>query len=184
MLLTYAGIGTRKTSKEEEEFIKKIAKKLSEKFIVLSGNAQGSDLAWQQGSEGKCVIMLPWLSFNKNYYDVKNSLDYYDVGSNSIGREYAKKFHPNYSALDKYGKMFMCRNTFQILGYDKYPQVSFVVFCANEIDGKVFGGTAQAIRIARSMDIPTFNIRSKTFREDFTKYMKEKTYEQPRNPLN
>ena len=53
----------------------------------------------------------------------------------------------------------MCRNTHQILGYKEFPRVSFVVYCANESCGIVSGGTSQAVKIARDMGIPTFNIR-------------------------
>ncbi len=54
----------------------------------------------------------------------------------------------------------MARNWHQIVGYDSYPPVSFVVCCANESNGEVIGGTGQACRIAKDFNIPIFNIRN------------------------
>lgn len=159
-MICYAGIGSREITSEEAHKILVISSKLSKKFVVYSGNADGSDVLFQQGSNGNCVIYLPWDGFNLEEYDYRKSVAYYDVGDTNIGNEYARKFHPAYSNLKSGGKRLMCRNTHQILGYKEYPRVSFVVYCANESsDGTIFGGTAQAVKIARSIGIPTFNIR-------------------------
>ena len=156
----YAGIGSREITIAEANKIRIIAGKLSKKFIVYSGNASGSDIAFQKGSRGNCVIYLPWNGFNKEEYNPADSLAYYDVGNTTIGKEYAQKFHPVYSSLGSGAKKLMCRNTHQILGYQEHPRVRFVVFCSTEVDAQVQGGTFQAVRIARSLGIPTFNIRN------------------------
>lgn len=169
---TYAGIGTRQLRGDEEQKILLIANKLSKKFIVYSGNAEGADITFQKGSQGKCVIFLPWLDFNAMLYDPKQSLAYYDVGSTFIGEKYAKT-HPKYRGLTQGAKKLMCRNTHQILGYQDYPRVSFVVYCATEVGGVVDGGTAQAVKIARSLGIPTFNIRNNEANK-LSNFLKEK----------
>jgi len=159
-MICYAGIGSRDITSEEAHKILVISSKLSKKFVVYSGNAEGADITFQTGSNGNCVIYLPWDGFNVLNYDYNKSLAYYDVGNTNIGIEYASKFHPKYSQLSKGAKRLMCRNTHQVLGYKEYPRVSFVVYCANESsDGTISGGTAQAVKIARSIGIPTFNIR-------------------------
>jgi hypothetical protein len=171
-LITYAGIGSREITEKEKTLIKVISSKLSAKYVLFSGNAPESDISFQQGSNGKCIIFLPWSGFNKEMYDPKNSIAHFDVGDTDIGKEYASKYHPCFNQLKVGAKRLMCRNTHQVLGFKEYPRVDFVVFCANEVNGEVFGGTSQAIRIARSIGIPTFNIRyngSKELREYLTR---------------
>ena len=168
----YAGIGSREITEKEASLIRAISSKLSEKYIVYSGNAEGSDITFQQGSNGKCIIYLPWSGFNREEYDPKLSIAHFDVGDTPIGREYAAKYHPCYSSLKEGAKRLMCRNTHQVLGLMDYPRAEFIVYCAKEINGIVAGGTAQAIRIARDKGIPTFNIRyngSKELREYLTR---------------
>jgi hypothetical protein len=171
-MICYAGIGSREITEEEARKILLISSKLSKRFTVYSGNADGSDITFQRGSGGKCVIYLPWVDFNKNEYDPKHSIAYFDVGSTSIGQEYAKKYHPVYSKLSRGGKALMCRNTHQILGYKEFPRVSFVVYCATEIDSQPQGGTRQAVSIARDIGVPTFNIRNNEI-EKLSNYLKE-----------
>lgn len=171
----YAGIGSRDITDKEASLILAISSKLSEKYIVYSGNAPGSDITFQLGSEGKCVIYLPWSGFNKEEYDPLRSIAHFDVGNTDIGREYAAKYHPCYGQLKEGGKRLMCRNTHQVLGFKEYPRAEFVVFCANEVAGEVSGGTAQAVKIARDIGVPTFNIRyngSKQLREYLTRIHK------------
>jgi len=168
----YAGIGSRDITDKEASLILAISSKLSERYTVYSGNAGGADITFQQGSEGKCIIYLPWGGFNKEEYDPLRSIAHFDVGNTDIGREYAAKYHPCYSQLKEGAKRLMCRNTHQVLGFKDYPRAEFIVFCANEVAGVVQGGTAQAIRIARDIGVLTFNIRyngSKELREYLTR---------------
>ncbi len=168
----YAGIGTREITEKEEKLIEKIAGQLSKKFICYSGNAPGSDQAFQRGSKGKCVLYLPWNGFESEHYDYIHALDYFDLGKSIEGLNSINEFHPNKNL--KYGqKMMMARNYHQIMGYKKYPKVSFVVFCANEDEkGNVEGGTGQAIRIAKAKNIVTINIRKDGWKDKLTEITK------------
>lgn len=160
-MIGYAGIGSRKITPEEERLITMIANKLSHlDIIAYSGNAEGSDIAFQRGSDGKCVLLLPWKKFNHKMYDVGNSLANFDVGNTVEGQNSISTYHPYAANLSYGGRLMMSRNWHQIVGYDIYPKVSFVVCCANEVDGAVQGGTGQACRIAKDMNIPIFNIRN------------------------
>jgi hypothetical protein len=170
-MLYYTGIGSREITPEETHKITVIASKLSKKFVVYSGNAEGSDITFQLGSQGKCVIYLPWYSFNREVYNTNNSIAHFDVGDTTIGNEYARKYHKGYSSLTKGGKRMMCRNTHQVLGYKDYPRTSFVVYCASLIGGVPKGGTAQAVKIAWALGIPTFNIRTNEI-EKLSNYLK------------
>jgi hypothetical protein len=158
-MLSYAGIGSRDITKKEENQIIHLAAILSKKYIVYSGNATGSDIAFQRGSDGKCVIFLPWYNFNKNEYDPENSLAHYSVGNSIEGVESVKEFHPAGGRLSPTIIPLMARNYHQIFGYEEYPKVSFVVCCADPMKNGVKGGTGQAIRIANAKNIPWVNIR-------------------------
>ncbi len=167
-MISYAGIGTRDINSFEMIRIRTIAKQLAKKnYILYSGNAEGSDVAFQAGSNSQCVLMLPWSGFNREVYDPGASIESFDLGDSveglaSIEMFRGQKVHPNPRALDRFpgGKRMMARNYHQVFGYRQYPTVSFVVFCANEKNGKVDGGTGQAVRLARIAGIPTFNIRT------------------------
>lgn len=171
-MITYAGIGTRSITDKEKETIEKIADKLSSNFILFSGNAPGSDQAFQTGSHGNCVIYLPWASFESDKYDFAKALDVYDLGKSSEGIASISKYHPN-SNLKYSAKMLMARNFHQIMGYKNYPQVSFVVCCAEEdLDGNVLGGTGFACRLAKDLVIPIVNIRVKGWQDKLSKTVK------------
>jgi hypothetical protein len=170
-MLSYAGIGSRDITEKETELIMKVADKLSKNFVCYSGNAEGADIAFQHGSNRNCVIFLPWRGFNSDKYDFHNALAVFDVGKSAAGMESVAKYHPNPNL--KYGaKMLMARNYHQVMGYEKYPPASFIVCCADEIDGEVQGGTGQACRIAQDLVIPRINIRVKGWNEKLSKTVK------------
>ncbi len=169
---TYAGIGSREITDKERETIEKVADKLSKNFILFSGNAPGSDQSFQRGSHGNCVIYLPWLSFESDKYDFSKALAVFDLGKSQQGMASISKYHPNPNL--RYGaKMLMARNYHQIMGYEKYPQVSFVVCCADEDEeGNILGGTGFACRLAKDLVIPIINIRSKGWQDKLNKTAK------------
>lgn len=164
-MLTYAGIGSRSITEKETETIIKIANKLSKKFILFSGNSEGSDIAFERGSNNRCVLFLPWTSFNAEKYQLINCLDSYVLGKSEIGNKSIDRYYPNQSI--KYGvKMMMSRNYHQVMGYNEYPKVSFLICCANEnSNGDVEGGTGHVVRIARDHNVPVINIRIKGWRK-------------------
>lgn len=154
-MLAYAGIGSREITEREGHIIRKTAAKLSKHFVVYSGNADGADIAFQKGSWGKCVLMLPWPRFNDNKYPISDCLDSYVLGTPDAGLDY----HPAPERLSSGQAKLMSRNFYQINGYGEYPMVSFVLCCAQPTPGGVAGGTGQAVRIAKDYDIPVINIR-------------------------
>jgi hypothetical protein len=162
----YAGIGSRDITDVERRQIEKIASVLAKRFIVYSGNAEGSDIAFQTGSRGKCVIFIPWNGFNDDKYSLKESIECYEVGEEKEGRDCVVRLHPNPSALRQGGKKLMARNFYQVAGFLKYPEVEFVICCALvDKNGKVKGGTSQAVRLAEERGIPVINIRVDGWKE-------------------
>lgn len=146
----YAGIGSRETPKELIPEIQSISTTLyGEGYILRSGGAPGADtffenLIPQSGKE----IYLPWKGFNDN----TSSL--YEITPESL--KMAESYHPGWSRLSTGAKKLMARNCFQVLGFDLKTPVEFIVCWTPE--GKIAGGTGQAMRIAKRFDIPVYNL--------------------------
>ncbi len=154
----YAGIGSRETPPGVKPMIHEVSSFLSKMgFILRSGGAPGADTMFEEACEGEKEIYLPWKGFNRNESEL-----FMDVISPELvlkSKEIAKKFHPNWNALTEASKKLMCRNTFQILGKDLNTPASFVV-CWTQ-GGTINGGTGQAMRIAKDLKIPIFNLYHK-----------------------
>lgn len=159
----YAGIGSRKITDIEQARILRIASVLAESdYVVYSGNADGADISFQQGSGGKCVLFLPWKNFNKEHYNRLESIAWFEMGKSPAGRESIETFHPYPYALSHGGLCMMARNYHQINGHPEegFERVDFVICCSDHIaDGSVKGGTGFAVRIAQSLNIPIINVR-------------------------
>jgi hypothetical protein len=149
----YAGIGSRLTPPEMLAFMSRLSRYLyGLGYTLRSGGAAGADTAFEVGVPDpmKMEIYLPWKGFNGNH-----SLLY---GVSNDALELAKQYHPGWSYLSNGGRLFHGRNCYQVLGKDLKTPSRFVV-CWTK-DGKAFGGTGQAIRIAIDKNIPIFNLRN------------------------
>ena len=154
----YAGIGSRETPPGVKPMIEEVSFFLSKMgFVLRSGGAPGADSMFEEYCNGDKEIYLPWVGFNKNQSDL--FLD--SIGKDIIleAREIARKYHPNWNALSEAAKKLMTRNTFQIMGRDLKTPVSFVVCWTR--GGTINGGTGQAMRIAKDLKIPIFNLYNK-----------------------
>lgn len=165
----YTGIGSRNITPHERQLIYQIAEKLLEyDYVCLSGNAEGSDNAFQVGSKHNCVLMLPWDGFNEHVYPHTKALDAYVVGKEEKGVEAMMELHPHNDTLKDSAKALHARNYYQIMGFDKYPKSEFVICCADrDYNGDIKGGTGQAERIAKKYKVPIINIRDKNWEEEF-----------------
>jgi len=150
----YAGIGARTTPQETLQLFHRIGKVLGKKqYILRSGGARGADTAFQQGADasgGNTEIFLPYPRFNYNSDPV--------IPITREARLLAKLFHPNWPALGDTGRDFMGRNCYQILSPSLDSPVSFVI-CWTP-NGRITGGTGQALRMANYFGIPVFNAGS------------------------
>jgi hypothetical protein len=163
---TYAGIGSRETPKEVQVTMTEIASRLSLLgYTLYSGGADGADHAFELGASQK-IIFLPWNGFNGRKEDGNE----YVVPPQNL--DLVRRFHPNPSNLSSGGLSLMSRNSYQILGPDLQSPVDFVL-CWTK-DGKMVGGTSQALRIAKSKNIPIFNFYHGY--EEFANYMQMKKF--------
>jgi len=146
----YAGIGSRSTPELTLGLFTGLALMLTNMYYTLrSGGANGADTAFERGVffTNNKDIYLPWAAFNNNQSTLcKSSPEAYKM---------AAHYHPNWGACSQTARSFHARNCHQILGDDLETPVIAVV-CWTP-DGKVTGGTGQALRIALDKDIPIYN---------------------------
>lgn len=154
----YAGIGSRETPKDVCLHMTAIAKKLAKLgYTCNSGGADGADSAFERGAIINRQIFLPWDGFNGKYIDSMNKLhNTWKYSVPLFNEDLVRKYHPKPSALSEAGWKFMSRNSYQVLGEDLKTPVEFVLCWTR--DGKLKGGTAQALRIAKDRNIPIFNL--------------------------
>lgn len=151
--ILYAGIGSRKGVPDSIlQQILDISKEFSKRgYMLRSGGALFSDQFFEIGcnlNQGKKQIFLPWKNYNNNKSPLYAMPD--------IAMEHAKRFHPKWNMLSDASKKLMARNSQIILGAKLDDPVDFVVCWTSE--GKMIGGTAQALRICHSEHIPVFNL--------------------------
>lgn len=154
----YAGIGSREIPPGIEPMIEECCILLEKfGFILRSGGAPGADFMFEKYTKGEKEIFLPWKGFNNN-----TSPLYLDsLNSNIINSatDIAINHHPAWERLSEAGKKLMTRNTFQVLGKNLNSPVKFLV-CWTK-GGTINGGTGQAMRIAKGLKIPIFNLYDK-----------------------
>jgi hypothetical protein len=157
----YAGIGSRDTPTDVLKLMTGIANKLSQlNYVLRSGGAEGADTAFETGAKTK-QIFLPWEGFNGRYSD---NITYFVP---ELNIDIVKKFHPYYNNLNKPAIKLMSRNSYQVLGLDLNDPAEFVLCWTKE--GKMVGGTSQALRIAKHYNIPIFNLYSGS--GDFARFL-------------
>lgn len=175
--LAYAGIGSRQTPANIISIMRHIGAYLSsEGWTLRSGAEQGADTAFEVGVDDHLLttrnpggdhfssnkeIYLPWKGFNNH----PSLLHPGNIPFSQMEVDFTAQYHPAWSKCSPSAKLLHQRNTRQILGCEAVngPQVTPVKFivCWTE-DGLLKGGTAQALRIANSLDIPIVNLGSAT----------------------
>ena len=129
----YAGIGSRKTPKNILSLMTKSARRLdSLGWTLRSGGALGADLAFELGA-GRKEIYLPWRAYAM-----------------------ARRYHPAWDRCSPAARKFHARNCYQVLGRDLATPAEFVLCWTPQ--GKVTGGTGQALRIAEDYGVQIINM--------------------------
>jgi hypothetical protein len=162
--LAYAGIGSRETPGHILIIMHHIAAYLAgEGWTLRSGHADGADRAFEDGLESMELpeahkeIYLPWRGFNGS----SSNLHPEHHPFSDQERELAASMHPAWHKCSPSAQRLHTRNVRQILGCEAIhgPNVNPVKFVVCWTDkGLLKGGTAQAIRIAQSCDIPVINL--------------------------
>jgi len=129
---------------------------------LRSGAAPGADAAFERGcdlADGKKEIFLPWKGFNGS------SSRFFPPPKEA--EVLASLHHPNWAACRPAARKLHARNCQQVYGVDLEWPVDFVLFWAPENNGKVQGGTATAVHLARHTNIPAFNLCDEATRESW-----------------
>ena len=148
---SYCGIGSRATPEDLKPVIKDLVEALNNKgFILRSGGAKGADSFFEEfANPDKKEIFLPWSGFNGHNSGLSNPVC-------KRARKLASKFHPAWDRLKPSVQNLIARNGYQVLGKSLDDPVEFVL-CWTP-NGKTQGGTAQAIKIAKFIQVPVFNL--------------------------
>ena len=150
----YTGIGSRKTPENIQSLMVKIARHFAKEGMILrSGGAPGADSAFERGCDqvgGPKEIFLPWKNFQRNLSKLDKPLDEAFL--------LAKSIHPCWEKCSPTSKKFHARNIHQVLGKLLNHPSKFVIFWTQTQNQEVQGGTATAVNLAKSLEIPTFNL--------------------------
>lgn len=165
----WTGIGSRGIDQRTYDIMFKIGQEMAKQgYILRSGNAQGSDMAFETGvcsvDPSLTDIWIPWKSFGTKNKGVNYSVP--SVGDfNNVAKflKEPRKGYPNgilpwYDKMSQGAQKLHCRNYFQVLGNNgKLSKVC--IYAAPEDDkGNIMGGTRTAVEIARYYGVPTFNL--------------------------
>lgn len=144
----YAGIGSRETPPEILSSMEGIAFWLAGKgWLLRSGGADGADKAFERGCD--------YSYGEKEIFLAKDcTVAAYDL---------AEAFHPAWDRCSGFAKRLHGRNMMIISGQHLREEVQMVI-CWTK-DGRVSGGTGQALRFAQHLKIPIFNLYFPTVRE-------------------
>jgi hypothetical protein len=136
----YAGIGSRETPDDVQQFMTTAASILEQKgYVLRSGGAVGADKAFE------CGVVH---SMNKEIFLP------YGVCHKALC--IASTIHPRWVYLNDTAKNLHGRNVYQILGKSLVELVEFVVCWTPK--ARDVGGTRTAILLARQNDIPVYNL--------------------------
>lgn len=167
----YAGIGSRTTPNDTLETMFIIGQLLSKSWILRSGHADGADLAFELGcdqNQGKKEIFIPWSGFNGA--SVRNG--FIVPPWNDEALRIARQAHPAWDRCSTAAKKMHTRNVYQILGSDLNSPVDIVICWTPNASGS--GGTGQAIRIAKLLDIPVFDLADQKQAINCYEFIKDK----------
>jgi len=130
---------------------------------LRSGGAAGADRAFEEGAQDRCLVYLPWpmkgdeIRFHRLTGARCVAFDDAPDTAKDAARKSVDQYHPAPERLSFTGRRLHSRNYFQVMGFNEQP-VSAVVCWTPTVGGRPQGGTAQAIRIANSLDIPVYNM--------------------------
>jgi len=166
-MLHYAGIGSRETPEDLRERIHIFVDRLNDlHYCLRSGGADGADTFFEERAEN-FEIYLPWKGFNgRPQKDISPQKRYFQEAS-SEAFTFARENIQDFDKRKRGSQLLLARNMHQVLGYDLQTPVKFIICWTYE--GNVRGGTAHAIRLAKSCSIPVYNLSNRKHDEALEK---------------
>lgn len=170
----YAGIGSRETPEDILELMCSFAFDHASDHILRSGGALGADKAFERGVAEQMAfdpdsevfdyaeIYWPWKGYgDQGWGYLIPRLEEPTPEAFEIARE----FHGGWHRMGQGGHKLHARNSHIVLGPELDDPVEFIV-CYTK-DGKLKGGTAQALRIAKAYDIEVHNLGLPEMEEEY-----------------
>ena len=153
----YAGIGSRETPTGTRGFIHEFVDEFNRQgYTLRSGGADGADTFFEEKASLK-DIYLPWKGFNGRPQTRERSLGAsYIQGPTKAAIDLAARTIHGFERRSQGAQKLLARNMHQVLGEDLSTPVEMVICWTPE--GKIVGGTAHAIRLAKKHEIPIFNL--------------------------
>lgn len=154
-------VGSRAIPKKYTEICKSIASALNLVYIGRSGGATGADSFFESGLlETKKEIYIPYDGFCDRS---ANEIGVYVIKDHRLlmARDIASEIHPVWRYLSEGDKDLHARDIFQVLGQDVNEDERsklLVYFCETSQKRVTTGGTATAVNLAKSLNIPCYNI--------------------------
>lgn len=183
----YTAVGSRDVPVQHITGMMRISARLRDLgWIFRSGKADGSDAIFQSGAQFHKLadysgvygeVYKPWNNFNtapdsRDFVTESGYTlwDWWDIDASKLpnwgqAQVIASTVHPAWDKLKQGAKNLHSRNCYQVLGKDLNTPSKFLI-CYAETQGKsVKGGTRTAYELARSADIPCFNLFTTSFED-------------------
>lgn len=161
----YCGIGSRETPAPILDLMATIGYQAAQQgFLLRSGGAPGADTAFEKGADladGLKEIYLPWNGFQGRRADEKST----HVIMSQAALDLAAQHHPKWSACSDGARKLHARNCFQVLG-PQLDRPSDFIICWTQ-GGLGGGGTGQALRLAKALNIPIYDLGDPAIEDRF-----------------
>lgn len=147
---SYAGIGSRQTPDKILNDMIMIGVNLADMgYTLRSGGANGADSAFEEGANH---------SINGNAPD---PVIFKADDCTEAAKDMAADYHPAWERCNGFVRKLHGRNCMIILGAELNDPVEFIVCWT--VDGKITGGTGQALRMAQKLGIKVHNLAINNF---------------------
>lgn len=171
----YAGIGSRETPPEVLELMTQLAGRLEQEgWLLRSGGAPGADSAFEVGVRDprNRAIYLPWPGFQGKqpgggFFDAQRLPGWQEALAT------VEQYHPAPDRLSRGGRALMARNAMQVMGPALNRPADLIVAWTPE--GRVTGGTGQALRMALDQGIQIRNLGDPAVLESVMSYLSSGT---------
>ena len=158
--MNYAGIGSRQTPPNIIRIMEDIGTLMAiDGHICNTGAALGADQAFANGAnkvQGPIELSLPWGNYEAAWVNTlhnKNITVFHDK-THTKAAESVHKYHPGAARLTQGVLKLHARNYLIIEGCK-------LIICWTP-EGKISGGTGQALRLSQDMGIPVMNLGDTT----------------------
>lgn len=158
-----ACIGSRRLSAEQAERCRQVGARLAGLgALVVSGGAEGADLAFVEGAleaGGKALCVLPWSSYNAALIPDGCERLVFNPAVHQDWLEMAREQHPAWGRLSQGARRLHARNSGILVGEAPSQRVSAVI-AQRAADRR--GGTEQGLRLARALGVRLIDLDDPT----------------------